>query len=119
MWEDHRSYQPDALASSHSDPDMLVGGSWGDTELTDVDGYSGYLNRHFAIGPGAELDLVYADTLTGDLLVLSPLKALADLLQDFHVTPRRARGRLTGHHLMTSRFSQETWELLESAGQIL
>ncbi len=35
---------------------MLVGGSWGDTELTYVDGYSGYLTRHFAVGPGGELD---------------------------------------------------------------
>ncbi len=45
-----------------------IGGSWGGTNLVEVSDYSGYSTRHFAIGPGGELDLVYADTLTGDLL---------------------------------------------------
>jgi hypothetical protein len=44
----------------------------------------------------------------GDLLVLPPLEALADLMQDFHVTPRLAPGRLTSHHSTTSPLSHET-----------
>ena len=49
-----------------------IGGGWGGTQFANVFDYSGYATRHFALGPGGELDIVYADTLTG-------------YLEDFHI----------------------------------
>jgi hypothetical protein len=54
-----------------------------------------------------------------NLLVLTPLKALADLLQNVHVTPRRTPGHLTSNHSTTSPLSQGTSRFLSGKPRLV